>query len=121
LTHRIPLRVAVKPLIEADGKKKVPFSAVIPAAGVKVDTVDNNHVFIEISYAVLTKDGNTSSKQDKSYNLNLNPDQLKQFATVGLGFGDTLELVPGAFRLRVVVRDNLNGRVGSVMADLKAE
>jgi VWFA-related protein len=117
----IPLRVAVKPQIEADGKKKLPFSGVIPAAGIKVDTADNNHVFLEISYAVLTADGNTASKQDKSYNLNLNADQVKQLATMGLGFADTLDLAPGANRLRVVVRDNLNGRVGSVLADLHAE
>ena len=50
----VPLRVVVQPQTMADGKKKVPFSTVIAPAGVKVDTADNNHVFLEISYAVLT-------------------------------------------------------------------
>jgi len=117
----VPLRVVVQPQTMADGKKKVPFSTVIAPAGIKVDTADNNHVFLEISYAVLTPDGNTASKQDKSYNLNLNSEQMKQLEAMGLGFGDTLNLPPGTYRLRVVVRDNLNGRVGSVLADVHAD
>jgi len=117
----VPLRVVLKPEIAADGKKKVPFSTLIPPAGVKVDTADGNHVSLEISYAVLTPDGNTASKQDKTYNLNLSADQLKQLEAMGLGFGDTLELAPGSYRLRVVVRDNLNGRVGSVLANVRTD
>ncbi len=118
----IPLKVVlVKPQNETDGKQKVPFSAIIPASGVKVDADDNNHVFLEISYAALTPDGKILSSQSRSYNLNLSPDQLKQFTAMGLGFGDALDVAPGAYKLRVVVRDNLNGRVGSVLADLRPE
>ena len=117
----IPLRVLVKPQVVSDGKKKQPFSTVIPSTGVRVDTADNNHVFIEISYVVLSAEGNGTGKQDKSYNLNLNAEQMKQFTAMGLGFVDSVELAPGARKLRVVVRDNLSGRVGSVLADLHAD
>jgi hypothetical protein len=117
----VPLRVLLKSRVDADGKKKVPFSTVIPSTGVRVDTADNNHVFIEISYAVLSADGNSTAKQDKSYNLNLNAEQMKQFTAMGLGFTDSVELPPGSQKLRVVVRDNLSGRVGSVLADIHAD
>jgi VWFA-related protein len=117
----VPLRVLLKSRVDADGKKKVPFSTVIPSTGVRVDTADNNHVFIEISYAVLSADGNSTAKQDKSYNLNLNAEQMKQFTAMGLGFTDSVELAPGSQKLRVVVRDNLSGRVGSVLADIHAD
>jgi len=117
----IPLRVLVKPQTDTDGKKKQFFSTVIPSTGIRVDTADNNHVFIEVSYVVLTAEGNSTAKQDKTYNLNLNAEQMKQFTAMGLGFGDSVELAPGSRKLRVVVRDNLSGRVGSVLADLHAD
>jgi hypothetical protein len=117
----VPLRVLLKSQIDTDGKKKLPFSTVIPSTGVRVDTADNNHVFIEISYAVLTAEGSSTVAQDKTYNLNLNEAQMKQFTSMGLGFADSVELAPGSRKLRVVVRDNLSGRVGSVLADLHAD
>ncbi|HYM76012.1 MAG TPA: VWA domain-containing protein [Candidatus Dormibacteraeota bacterium] len=117
----IPLRILLKPQIAADGKRKLPFSTVISPTGITVDSTDNNHVFLDISYSVLTADGNSASKQDKSYNLNLNADQLKQFEAKGLGIGDTLDLAPGSYRLRVVVRDNLSGHIGSVLAEVRAD
>jgi len=116
----IPLQVILKPQVEADGKKKLPFSTVISPSGLNVDITENNHVFIEVSYSVLNARGDSTAKQDRTYNMNLNPEQMKQFEARGLGLGDTLELPQGAERLRVVVRDNLSGRVGSVMAELHA-
>jgi hypothetical protein len=35
-----------------------------------------------------------------------------------LGYGDTMELSPGSYRLRLVVRDNLTGQIGSVSTPL---
>jgi hypothetical protein len=92
-----------------------------PITGLKKEDFRLQENGNEISYAVLTPDGNTASKQYKSYNLNLNSEQMKQLEAMGLGFGDTLNLPPGTYRLRVVVRDNLNGRVGSVLADVHAD
>jgi hypothetical protein len=54
-----------------------------------------------------------------SYNLRLKPTQLEAVNTKGLSHGDTLELIPGSYRLRVAVRDNLTGQIGSVQAPLE--
>ena len=119
----IPLRLVTKSQVDPQGKKTVTFSATIPLSGIQVDASDrdNNHLFIEIAYAALRADGSSYGRQDKTYNLSLNAEQLSQFQSQGLGFGDSVELAPGSQRLRVVVRDNLNGRVGSVLAEFHTE
>jgi hypothetical protein len=44
---------------------------------------------------------------------------LQQININGLGYGDTLELAPGSYKLRLVVRDDLTGQIGSVSAPLE--
>lgn len=114
----VPVRVLLKPPVIDGDKRRVTFSTVMPGKGIMVDNADNNHVFVDVAYMVLTMSGDSAAKKNSSYNLNLNPTQMQQFQTEGLGFGDTIELAPGTYKLRVVVRDNLNGHIGSVLADL---
>ena len=116
----VPLRVLLNPAATSDDKKKVAFSTVVLPGGITVESEENNHIFLDISYAVLTSEGNSVVKENKSYNANLTPEQLRQLQEHGMGFGNAVELAPGAYKLRVVVRDNLNGHVGSVLADVRA-
>lgn len=116
----VPLRVSLKPPIAAEGKNKVPFFTAIAPLGITVDNADNNHVFVDVSYVALTPQGERAFQENKSYNLNLNAEQLQQLETHGFGFDGTVAVAPGSYQLRVVVRDNLNGHVGSVLADLHA-
>ena len=53
--------------------------------------------------------------------MNLNPAQLQQITSTGVSYPGSFELPPGSYNLRLVVRDNLTGRMGSVLAtvDLK--
>jgi VWFA-related protein len=117
----VPLTVFLKPAVTAENKRKISFATAIPAGGITVDTADNNHLFIDVSYLALTPQGDSAFKEDKSYNVNLNPEQLQQLQSHGFGFPGAVEVAPGAYKLRVVVRDNLNGHVGSVQAELHAE
>jgi len=114
----LPLRVRLKPEMTGTEKRRVTFSMSMPPKVVTVDSTDNNHVFLDIAYVVLTATGDSASQKNSSYNLNLNPTQLQQIETQGVGFDGAVEVSPGTYKLRVVVRDNLNGRIGSVLADL---
>lgn len=115
----LPLRVTLPPPVSQGDKRKVTFAMTMPPKAASVDNSDNNHLNVDIAYAVWSATGQEAGHKGTSYNLNLNPSQLEMIETKGLGYGDTIELSPGVYRLCVVVRDNLTGQIGSVQAPLE--
>jgi len=93
----------------------------MPPKAAEVDSTDNNRLHVDIAYAVWTAAGQDAGHKGTSYNLNLNPAQLQQIMINDVGYGDTLELSPGTYKLRLVVRDEVSGRMGSVLAPLTIE
>jgi VWFA-related protein len=114
----LSLRIVLNPPTPDGDKRKVTFAMMMPAKSAKIDSDDKNHMHVDIAYAIWTATGQDSGHKGTSYNLNLNPTQLQQLDTNGLGYGDTVELAPGTYKLRMVVRDNLTGQIGSVSAPL---
>jgi hypothetical protein len=92
---------------------------IIPPKSATVDNADSNHLHVDIAYAVWTSTGQDAAHKGTNYDLKLNPAQLQMVETQGLGYGDTIELAPGAYQLRLVVRDDLTGQMGSVQAPLE--
>ena len=115
----LPLSVKVDAPMAAGDKRKVGFSLLVPANAATVDTSDNDRLNLEIWYVVRNVKGEEVSHNSKLYNVNLNAAYLAQLQTSGIGYNDTLELPPGQYGLRVVVRDNITGKVGSVWAPLR--
>ncbi len=115
----MPLTVKVEAPVASGVKKKVGFSLLVPANAATVDASDNDRLNLEIWYVVRNVKGEEVSHNSKLYNLNLNAAYVAQLQTSGIGYNDTLELAPGQYGLRVVVRDNITGRVGSVWAPLQ--
>ena len=91
---------------------------IMPPKVARVDSENKNHLHVEIAYSVRTTTGEDAGHKSVTYNLKLDPTQLQQIDTNGLSYSDTLELKPGAYELRLVVRDNLRGQIGSVLAPL---
>jgi VWFA-related protein len=115
----MPLSVKLEAPVASGAKKKVGFSLLVPANAATVDAGDNDRLNLEIWYVVRNVKGEDVSHNSKLYNLNLNAAFVAQLQTSGIGYNDTLELPPGQYGLRVVVRDNITGRVGSVWAPLQ--
>jgi hypothetical protein len=53
--------------------------------------------------------------------IHLSPEKLAQMRQRGVLYKGALELPPGEYTVRFVVRDNLTGRTGSVSGPLKLE
>lgn len=115
----MPLSVKLDAPVASGVKRKVGFSLLVPANAATVDASDNDRLNLEIWYVVRNVKGEDVSHNSKLYNLNLNAAYVAQLQTSGMGYNDTLELPPGQYGLRVVVRDNITGRVGSVWAPLQ--
>jgi VWFA-related protein len=117
----VPLSVKLEVPVASGVKRKVGFSLLVPANAATVDASDNDRLNLEIWYVVRNVKGEDVSHNSKLYNLNLNAAYVAQLQSSGIGYNDTLELPPGQYGLRVVVRDNITGKVGSVWAPLQVD
>jgi hypothetical protein len=87
-----------------------------------IDVADNNHLALEFVAEARTIDGKPAG-QPVGQKVDLHPTagQLASFREKGLGYRGALDLASGEYSVRIVVRDDLSGRVGSLSAPLKVE
>jgi hypothetical protein len=102
--------------------RHVAFEIVLPANFAQVDDADNNHVITDIVAQAKTLDGKPVGQLfTRTMDAHLQSDQLRQVSQKGLTYASSLDLPPGEYTVRFVVRDGLNGHMGSVAAPLKVE
>jgi len=116
----IPVTVGWQGVADAGAKKKVGFAIHVPANGVTFDTADSNRFDIDF-VAQATKDGKAEASVAQVAKGALPPEKMAEIAAQGVRYSNALELPPGDYQVRFVVRDNLTGRVGSVSATLKVQ
>jgi VWFA-related protein len=103
--------------IIADGsKKKVGFVLQVPAAEL-VEEGDRNRIDSEF-LAQATSKGAVAGNASQASKGFIVPDTLAQLKKDGVVYRNFLDLAPGTYRVRFVVRNNLNGKIGSVIVPL---
>jgi VWFA-related protein len=117
------LPVTVKWLnVSGDGPtKKAGFLVHLPFDGLSFDPTGQNRLnfdFAVAAYAVNGKDGKPSTTLGKSFAPTLTDAQLAEVRAKGVGFNYDLDLAPGQYAVRFVIRDNVSGKIGSVTAPL---
>jgi len=102
------------------GTRRVGFELVMPAGFAEIDEGDQNHITVDIVALAKTLDekavGNTIARTIDGH---LNETQVKQVRERGFTYANALELPPGTYTVKFVVRDGLDGRIGSLSAPLK--
>jgi len=118
----LPLKLWLDPAQPAaGGKKKVPFEVDIVPGGATVDKANKNRVSLEFVVIARNAQGDPAAQFGQKIDINLKDDQLATFAAKGLNYNQALQLAPGTYQVRVIVRDNLGGKVGSVIAPLQVQ
>jgi VWFA-related protein len=112
----LPLHVTFDPMASAGSKKKVHFALVLPPKAAAIDEADGNHFNVEIAYQVRDEKGKDAGHNGQSYNLKLAPEQIAAVQNTGIGYDNALELAPGHYNFHFAVRDNISGKVGSLVA-----
>jgi len=104
------------------GKKSVRYVVnVIPDAGL-IDAADNNHLVVDFIAVARTATGQQVDKpMGKKIDVHASAEQSTAIKTKGISYRGALDLAPGEYSVRIVVRDGLSGRIGSVGAPLKVE
>ncbi len=117
----IAFEVRWLPQTGSGSKLKVPYELNIPYQMLWVDEGDNNHLCFQWEVLARTTDGKMAGSDGQTMDAHLKAASLAQLRDGGLHFENTIELVPGMYNVRFLVRDTLTGREGTVTAPIRVE
>jgi len=104
------------------GKKHVNYMMRLAPDAALINDADNNHVVLEFMAMAKTPEGKAIDRpMGQKVDAHLTAEKLASIRQIGLVYRGALDLAPGEYTVRFVIRDNLSGRVGSVDAPLKVE
>ncbi len=105
--------------IAANGdKKKAVFMAHMPAGSLSFDPAARDQLNFDFAALAYDAKGKEAGQAVMSFTKPVPADQLASVKANGVGFRNALELNPGKYTVRFVVRDNVTGKIGSVTAPL---
>ena len=103
-------------------KKHVNYEMRLAADKGVINEADNNHVALDFVVLAVTPEGKKIGQPTgQSVDVHIPAEKLPGIRQRGLVYRDALDLAPGDYSVRFVVRDDLNGRTGSVVAPLKVD
>jgi hypothetical protein len=99
---------------------KIQFEVTIPASA---NLVDTEHNVVDLDFLAVANGAieEFSAKSMRNFHKQLSADDVRQVAANGITYVGDLQLKAGDYTVRVVVRDNLAGRLGSLTAPLKVQ
>lgn len=104
------------------GKKSLRFILTVAPDAIMVDAADNNHLMVDFVALGRTETGQQAGQpMGKKIDVHATAEQLTSIKEKGITYRGELDLAPGEYSVRIVVRDGLNGRIGSVAAPVKVE
>jgi VWFA-related protein len=101
------------------GKTKVQFDLVMPPNFASVDESDENHMVVDIVARAKNRNGDVIADLSQRIDVHLKSDGLGQIRQNGMTYRNGLQLPPGEYSVRFVVRDAIGNRMGSVAAPIK--
>lgn len=102
-------------------KKRIPFQLTLRPNSVMIDSADNNHARVDFFAIARDAKGQAVAQAGQTVDAHLKPETLAKVQQSGIDYTNVLELPPGEYSVRFVVRDVLDGRIGTVTAPLKVE
>lgn len=112
----VQFSVALKQSVSPDPKlRTLTFQLVIPPTSLMDDPHGGHRMSLEVVAAASRPEGGLVDKFAKTLEGTLRPGTASSVLAKGLSYSDSLHVPPGEVTLRFIVRDNVNGRVGSVV------
>jgi hypothetical protein len=104
------------------GKKHVNYEMHLAPDASLINAADNNHLALDFVVLAKTPEGKAvDTPTSKKVDAHLAADKVSAVTGSGIGYKGAIDLAPGEYTVRFVVRDSLSGRTGSVAAPLKVE
>jgi VWFA-related protein len=103
-------------------RKRMIYIVNLAPDAVLMDTSNKNHISMELAALATRPDGLEADRSiDNKIDLHPTTELLGRIREKGIGCRGALELPPGEYTVRIVVLDDLSGRIGSVTTALKVE
>jgi VWFA-related protein len=103
-------------------KKKTEFMVHVPPGGVSIEASNGedhlNFDFAAAAYVANSKNGQPAKTTGRTVNMSVPDTQMASLRNNGMDMKNALDLGPGEYVVRVVIRDNVTGKIGSVTAPL---
>jgi hypothetical protein len=112
----IPVSVQWRGTMPDGDKKKVAFALHMPVTGITIEGERNSFDVNFVAQAL--KNGAPFGNVGGIAKGALTAEALAKIKSDGIFYGNSLDLPPGDYQVKFVVRDNLSGRIGSVTAPL---
>jgi hypothetical protein len=104
------------------GKKHVNYGMHLAPDAALINDAENNHVVLDFVALAKTPEGKTVDHPvGQQIEAHLTAAKVSAVHQKGIAYSGALDLAPGEYTVRFVVRDDLSGRIGSVAAPLKVE
>jgi VWFA-related protein len=117
----VPMTVEWVTVASVGDKKKAVFLAHMPAGSLTFDPAGRDQLNFDFAALAYDKNGKEAGQAAERFTKPVPPEQLATVHENGVGFQNSLQLAPGTYTVRFVVRDNVTGKVGSVTASLTVE
>ena len=99
-------------------KRKIPFGLYVAPQGITT-AGQHNQLNLEVAIVALTsKNAAVADSITETLQGAIKPEMLPNLRQQGLAYNNVLELPAGQYTVRIVVRDNPSGRLGSLTAPL---
>lgn len=115
----VPFAVRWTGVSGAGAKRQARFQVRLMADAFTIEEKEGNHVSLEVNAVALTDKGTGAALRGRLVEAHFRPESLARIRRDGLTYADALDLAPGEYTVRFIVRDNLSGRLGSVSAPLR--
>jgi len=102
----------------AGDKVKATFLAQMAPGSLTFDSTRPDYINFDFAVLAFDKDGKEAAQSAQNFAKPVPEAQMASVRANGVGFRNALELSPGKYTVRFVVRDNLTGKVGSITAPL---
>ncbi len=113
----IPMTVRWTGHGEKEGKRLLRFQIALPPGALSVDEDDHNHIKLNVVAYAIDAQGNHVGDLTKDLNARMQDKNYALFKQQGFGYTDILEVPPGNYKVKFIVRDDLSGKMGTVTAE----
>src|SRR5271165_6959011 len=108
--------VSLRQSPDADPKlHKLKYDLSIPSTSLMDDPSGKHRMSFELVATAAHPDGKLADQSSKTMGGTLKAETAARILKNGVSYSNSLSIPPGDFTLRFVVRDNVNGRIGSVI------
>jgi len=113
----LPVNLKWKDAAKQGDKRRVHFEVYVPPSSELVGG-DRNALDLDVIATAFDGSRNIEGQSSKAIKSQLKPQALEQVQKFGVTYISDLDVKPGDYVVRLVVRDNLSGRMGSITAPL---